>query len=393
MTTHAPSSSRLPLVTFVLFAAGVALIQFHIRAEIILGLAGIGWGILAWRDGVRPSVPAFFTPLLGLALVTAISAAASSDPLYSMARLKQFLLFLVVPLAMRVATGKRASQVIDVIIALGSAAAIVGVIQYIASTSPEDLMSHRPHGFLSHYMTYSGVLMLVICAAVARLLFREREWVWPAVAIPALFVALAATNSRNVWVGTAAALGTIMAARRRILLLVLPLVIVVAGAIAPGVIRDRAWSIFDPNYASNRDRVAMLKAGIAMVKDHPVLGVGMNMVPKVYLQYRTPDAFDSANAKGPETRSHLHNVPMQIAAERGLIALAMWLWFVVVAGRDLWKRLRHGTAPAVAAAGLAALIAMLVAGLFEHNFGDSEFLILLLTLMTLPFAAEESERA
>jgi hypothetical protein len=33
------------------------------------------------------------------------------------------------------------------------------------------------------------------------------------------------------------------------------------------------------------------------------------------------------------------------------------------------------------------MVAMLTAGLFEHNFGDSEFLILLLGLITLPFAA------
>ena len=30
---------------------------------------------------------------------------------------------------------------------------------------------------------------------------------------------------------------------------------------------------------------------------------------------------------------------------------------------------------------------MLAAGMFEHNFGDSEFLILFLGLITLPFAA------
>jgi O-antigen ligase len=117
------------------------------------------------------------------------------------------------------------------------------------------------------------------------------------------------------------------------------------------------------------------------------------MVPQVYLQYRTSDAVERAEATGPETRSHLHNVPMQLAAERGLFALAMFVWFVIVAARDLWLRMKHGPAPALAAAGFAAVIAMLVAGLFEHNFGDSEFLILFLALISLPFAAEERDRA
>lgn len=393
MSTDPASPSRLELITFILFAAGVGLIQFHIRAEILLGLAGICWGVLAWRDGVRPATPAFFTPLLVLAVLTAVGCMLSADPLYSMARLKQFLLFLIVPLTMRVATGKRASQTIDVIIALGSAAAIYGVVQYVATTSYVDLLRNRPHGSLNHYMTYSGVLMLVICCAVARLLFREREWIWPAVAIPALFVALGATLSRNVWVGTGVAMGALLSARRRVLLLALPLLIVVAAAIAPASVRDRALSAFDPHDPSNLDRVAMLKAGVAIVKDHPIFGVGMNMIPKVYLQYRTPDAVDSHDATGPETRSHLHNVPMQLAAERGLPALAVWLWFVFVAARDLWHLTKRGSSPAVAAAGFAAVIAMLAAGMFEHNFGDSEFLVLFLALITLPFAAEVKKHA
>ena len=36
---------------------------------------------------------------------------------------------------------------------------------------------------------------------------------------------------------------------------------------------------------------------------------------------------------------------------------------------------------------------MLVAGFFEYNFGDSEFLMLLLVLMTLPFAAARGDEA
>jgi O-antigen ligase len=104
------------------------------------------------------------------------------------------------------------------------------------------------------------------------------------------------------------------------------------------------------------------------------------MVKVVYADYRPAEFVNPTNP-------HLHNVPIQIAAERGLPALAAWLWFIVVALRDLWRQLRHGPMRAVAAAGFAAVIAMLAAGLFEYNFGDSEFLMLLLGLMTLPFAA------
>jgi O-antigen ligase len=82
-------------------------------------------------------------------------------------------------------------------------------------------------------------------------------------------------------------------------------------------------------------------------------------------------------------------VPVQIAAERGLPALLAWLVFVVVAGRDLGRQVWRRRSPAIAGAGFAALVAMVTAGLFEYNFGDSEFLMLFLGLLTLPFAAEQ----
>ncbi len=46
-----------------------------------------------------------------------------------------------------------------------------------------------------------------------------------------------------------------------------------------------------------------------------------------------------------------------------------------------------GQHPVLAATALAAVASMLTAGLFEYNFGDSEFLMLFLVLVTLPFAA------
>ena len=100
--------------------------------------------------------------------------------------------------------------------------------------------------------------------------------------------------------------------------------------------------------------------------------------------YRTPDAVKPL-------QPHLHNVPMQIAAERGLPALAVWGWFVVTAVVHLYRKLRVAKRPFVAAAGLGAVAAMLAAGLFENNFGDSEFLMLFLVMITLPFACDREE--
>lgn len=388
--TAAKSAWPLERIGFVLLAAGLGLIQFSIKGEVILGLALIAWLVAVVQERRFTRVPAFFWPLILLMVLTLISAAMSADPLYSLERAKQFLIFLIVPVSMHFARGDRAARVIDLIIAIGAASAIVGIIQWAALGYDE---ANRPRGTLGHWMTYSGILMLVVGAAASRLIFLKRggNWIWPAVAVPSLIVALVASYTRNAWVGSLAAIGALLAIRSKRALLALPVLVIVVGFLAPASIRDRATSTFDPNFPGNRDRVAMLKAGVAIVKDHPLFGVGLSMMPKEYLKYRTADAYDSAGATEPETRSHLHNVPMQIAAERGLPALAAWLWFVIAAGVGLWRLVRHGSHKAVAGAGFAAVVAMVAAGLFEHNFGDSEFLILFLALITLPFAAEERE--
>jgi O-antigen ligase len=128
----------------------------------------------------------------------------------------------------------------------------------------------------------------------------------------------------------------------------------------------------------------MLREGVAMIEAHPLTGVGPNMVQRLYEEYRDPTAVERINP-------HLHNVPMQIAAERGLPALGVWAVFIGMATLDIWRLFRRGRHTCLAAAALAAVAGMLAAGLFEYNFGDSEFLMLFLVLLTLPFAAERTD--
>ena len=379
MTTNGTSLER---TAYWLIVACLGAVQLNLMAaQTLFGLAAVCWLILVVRDGGRPDLPRFFLPLGLYAGWTLVSAAFSSEPVKSFIDCKQLVLWLMVPIVARLARADRARQAIDVMIAVGAAGALVGIVQY--AMFGYDNLSHRPVGMLSHYMTYSGVLMLVTCAAVARLLFVTREWVWPGIAVPALLVALAVTQARNAWVGMFVALGCLLAIRNWKLVIVAPLVAILFIVVAPAGLRTRAYSIVDRNDPANRDRIAMLSMGAAMVRDHPIFGVGPEMVQRVYADYRPSYAVNPTNP-------HLHNVPVQIAAERGLPALALWLWFVIAALRELAVQLRRRMAPPVAAAGIAAIVAMLTAGLFEYNFGDSEFLMLFLGLITLPFAASRA---
>jgi putative inorganic carbon (HCO3(-)) transporter len=372
--------------------AFAAMPQFSIAAaQILLGLTALLWLILVISRRERIEVPFMFWPLTAYALATLVSSYFSIDPRASFWDSRQLLLFMIVPIAYRLLPGERSLKAIDVIITVGALHAIYGIVQY--GVMGDDI-NQRVRGVLGHYMTYSGVIMLAACTAAARVMFRQEDRVWSAIVMPALLVALALTLSRNAWVGACAGIGTLLLLRDFRLIGLLPVAVGVFIALAPATMTDRLYSTFsletlrpsDTSQAtvqSNRDRIAMIRSGFRMVRDYPLTGVGPDMVIQVYPHYRDPEAIRQLNP-------HLHNVPLQIAAERGLPALAMWLWFVVVLIRD-FVRLRRNTAfPFVPTAGLAVVVAMLAAGMFEHNFHDSEFLMLFLLLVTLPYAADSA---
>ena len=346
-------------------------------AQALLFVAITCWAILVVVRRERIEVPTFFYPLLAYAGWTLVSAAFSSDPRASFADCKQLALFLVVPATYRLINAPRSATMLTVIMSVGAATAAYGIFQY--GLLHYDPWNQRPQGTLGHYMTYSGLLMLVIGTALAKLLFDPSEKAWPALVMPALLLAVALTSTRMAWVGVCAAAAVLLLVKDFRLLAVLPIVGAITFAAAGPAITQRLMSMFDAKDPTRRDRIAMLLEGQHMVRDHPLFGVGPNMVERVYSQYRVPEAVEQVNP-------HLHNVPMQIAAERGLPALVIWLGFLGTLLRGLYQRLRTARPRTASAAALASVVGMLAAGLFEYNFGDSEFLMLFLVLITLPFA-------
>jgi len=385
LAARAGQHDRIELAGVIGLLVFVGALQLSIAvAGIVLAFTIGCWTVFAVMHQEDVSVPRFFWPLLVYALLTLVSAAASYDSAASFVDSKQLVLFLIVPMVYQFGRGTRAMTVLQVVITVGAASAAWGIVQY--GLFNYNNLGQRPQGALGHYMTYSGLLLLVVAAAVARLLFEPRDRMWPAMVLPALLVALVLTFTRSAWVGACAVAALLFAMKDFRLLPVIPIVAAVFFAISPPQITARFYSMFDLKDPTSRDRVAMLREGVAMIKTHPFTGVGPNMVQRLYAQYRDPTAVEKVNP-------HLHNVPMQIAAERGLPALAAWLCVVGIAAVDVARLLRRSRFPCLPATALAAIAGMLAAGMFEYNFGDSEFLMLFLVLVTLPFAAERPELA
>jgi O-antigen ligase len=244
----------------------------------------------------------------------------------------------------------------------------------------------RVSGPFSIYMTFGGVLLLgslFLAAALANVPWRRIWWMVPAGAVTV--GALAFTYSRNAWLGLAAGTaGVVVTARRgaRVVVL-LAVAAAVVAALSAGGVMQRARSMLNPEDATVRDRVAMWQSGLAMIKANPFLGVGPGQVRVWYPHYRRPEAVRLSTG-------HLHNSPIQVAAERGLLALGVWIWLWVAFFGAAWRVLRRvgrdrPLERALVSASLWGTVGFLVAGLFEHNFGDGEVVMLVYALMAIPW--------
>src|SRR5215218_772143 len=222
----------------------VGALQLSIAVAGIVLAFSIGcWALFATLHYESVGVPRFFWPLLVYAALTLLSAAASYDSAASDLDSKQLVLFLIVPMVYQFGRGARAMTVLQVIITVGAASAAWGIVQY--GLFNYNNLGQRPQGALGHYMTYSGLLLLVVGAAVARLLFEPQNRTWPAMILPALLVALVLTFTRSAWVGACAVAALLLAMKDFRLLPVIPVLAAIFFALSPPQITARFYSIFD----------------------------------------------------------------------------------------------------------------------------------------------------
>ena len=321
---------------------------------------------------------------------TLLSFLFSPEPELGWGPLNKFWLFCIPLLVVSEFTRARVLRTYYAMFATGTMAAALSIIQYFFMA--RNTIRYRVTGFMGHWMTLSGELMLVIICLAGYLVFAssKRRLLW-FLLLSTLSVSLALTMTRSVWIATVSGLILLLFMRyfhwKTLLIAVVSLALM--GLLAPEPLQVRMRSVFSSQDPSNYARSAIWKAGLRMVGAHPWLGVGPQRVYRVFYDYHPHPEDRYRDGFFP---IHLHNNLLQFAAERGIPCALAWLWLVVKLAVDHWKRFRRpfndqGT-HSVHAIGFLSVVVLFSAGMFEFNFGDSEVLMIFLFLASAPYVAD-----
>jgi hypothetical protein len=251
----------------------------------------------------------------------------------------------------------------------------------------------RASGFSRHFLTFAEQMQLMSLAVFGLLIptTSRRKRVLLVLAACVFAIALLLTASRAVLASLLLAIvvTSVLSRRSRIVVLSLAAAAVI-GLIAIGIlVSTRNVNVARLVDDSSSRRVAYMRAGLRLIPQHPVLGVGMDSHKEHWKEWGFPGDYVT----------HTHSTPIQIALDRGIPALLALTWFFASMG--LWL-LREPKGCALSGdefgegltlGAFAALTGFLVSSLVNYNFGDSEVLLMLLSLVSFTLAWRAKEPA
>jgi hypothetical protein len=149
---------------------------------------------------------------------------------------------------------------------------------------------------------------------------------------------------------------------------------------------DQALSLSDP---SSELRVQIAQVGVKRLIIHPVFGHGMDAMKRHWNEWGFPG----------NDILHLHSTPLQLAFDRGIPMLLLWLWLMgsfwmlIFRAQGQARDLSDTHAYGFLLGALGALSGFLLSSLVNYNYGDAEVAMLFWWLMgaSMVMAGESRE--
>lgn len=195
-------------------------------------------------------------------------------------------------------------------------------------------------------------------------------------------LALILTSTRGVIAAflCAIVITAIFTASRRLAIFIGLAALSLGGIATIALISTRTNNAVNFGDDSSARRVSYMKAGLKIIPQHPLLGVGMDSHKKHFNEWGFPGDYVT----------HTHSTPIQIAMERGLPALGCYLWLMVAMGLLAWRTYKKYN-DGLSLGAFAALLGFFLSSLTNYNFGDSEVVLLLLFIFALVIKTRDGQ--
>jgi O-antigen ligase len=224
-----------------------------------------------------------------------------------------------------------------------------GFAQVVTEVVDEEVVGSRIAGPIGDANFFGQFLVVMFPFAFERG-FRERSWIPRLTAIVAMLLiasAVVLTYSRGALIGlvvvTLVALALIRPAVRSVLVVAFLLALVMF--LMPSQYLERIGSLGQVlqigsgtglEDASLRGRLAVNLVGLEMFHDHPISGVGPGNYPGRYVEYSSELGIDyRLELRQP------HSLPIEVAAELGVLGLAWWSIAAFMLGSRLLRARRR----------------------------------------------------
>ena len=262
----------------------------------------------------------------------------------------------------------------------------------------------RATGFFNHWTTYSEVLQLIASLALGMfLVLRQKKSLNGLLLILAtggLVFALAMTVTRASWIGFAVsvALMLLLTSSRRTILIVAACAIPLVLASVFLLQQRRSIGLIDRQDQSTSWREMVWREGFNLLVSKPrhiVFGVGLDSIKG---HWREWGLFDN----GRQPIGHMHSNILQIALERGVPALIVWLILFHLYARMLWQIQRREAESSthetqnfprgLALGALGGALGFFTSGLVHYNWGDSEVVTVFYLIIGLCLVVERTNQ-
>ncbi|MFN8524293.1 MAG: O-antigen ligase family protein [Chloroflexota bacterium] len=374
----------IPLTELAFVAAATGALARHGRSD---------WGA-TFRAGVERARGPHVAPILLLLAAAALSLLATEYPRLSLRMLRTVV---VEPVAfyyfarLTLTTPQRGQLAATALVAGVTIACAWALIAYAsAGTTIAGQIDPRARGPFQSPNNLSLVIGRALPMALALALVGGTTSRGAASAAGAAIQCAALLASRSVggWlsvaVSTVAFIGQVATRRTTVAAIAALALAAVAASLSPWV-RTR----MDPTTGTSLARVQLWTVGVEMLRDHPILGIGLDN-----FLYRYPAYFAPGTAFEPNL-SHPHNVVLDAWLSLGLLGPVAFGWLILAFFRQAAKQdvsSDRGNRDYLRAAVVASMVDFIVHGLLDNSYFVAELAYIFWLTLALPDAIRAPEQ-